>query len=339
MAKHKKLIKYFNDNYVGDDIIRKAKELVNENTDLKWNTAYVYGKGKLEYRIERGIKVAVPEFDRARSEYRRLGLEFISSKEEMAETLSKSHSNFWESHNLDEYWQQYLLRDKLIAAGLYEKAKQEVYFEKYMEVAAIMLGDSKPLEDIAGHISKLTPEQFSAVTKPSGDKNKTTTAFPSIQELYLIAGIYTDREHYEDFTERVKKAFNEAGVPWEEQPIVTTEDEAIQAEEQVESNYKRYKNITKDKSKLKSTYGRTLKTIFKSSPEEVREKIAMGIDIDTVDDIFKERKEALRALYIKEQNLLKRGKALVMISQNGELYIPFVRKDIVTDYLKTYYGK
>ena len=34
MAKHKKLIKYFNDNYVGDDIIRKAKELVNENTDL-----------------------------------------------------------------------------------------------------------------------------------------------------------------------------------------------------------------------------------------------------------------------------------------------------------------
>ena len=339
MAKPKKLTRYFNDSYVGPEIIRKSKEIITKDTELKWDTNYVYGKGKIDYELKNGIRVAVPQFATAREEYRRLGLEFVASKAELKETLSATHPKFWEAHNLDEYWEQYLQRDKLIAAGLYEKAKQEVYFEKYMEVAAIMIGDSAPLEDIAEHIAKLTPEQFSAVTKPSGDKNTYTTAFPSIQELYLVAGVYSDSEHYEDFASRVKKAFSEANIPWEQQPVIEDEDDIIQAEKRIESNYQRYNIITKDKTKLKSTYGRTLKTIFKSSPSKVREQIAMGVDIDTVTDTFKERKEALRALHLKEQDLLRRGKALVMVSKYGELYIPFVRKDIASDYLKTYYGK
>ena len=346
MPKKRVKAKFYESGFVGKDIIAKSKEMVTSDTEVAWTEADAYSESR--YRN--------PKRDIARDEYMRLGLNYYADKEAMRESLSEYDKGFWKKHNLDQFWNEYLARDRLIAAGLYDKAKQEVYAENYLTQAAMYIGgDDGVLKEIGINLKKLTTEQFTALTKPQADRDKITTALPPIQEFYGLSRVVSDKEFYEDILSRFKQAFKEADIPWEtikdeeeEEPAMTNPKYDYDYDDGEPFNQQRYDELVEEieqsySKSIKvnvssSIYGKTLKQAFKSSPKKTRQTIAIGAN-PRPSDIFDERKEALRALHIKERHLLEQGKALVFINKSGQLYIPFVRKDIAKDYLKTYYGK
>lgn len=324
--------KFYADHFVGEDLLRKADTMINDKTVFMWSEEDAYGPKERWHNPKRDI---------ARDEYARLELNYFGNKAAMKEHLQEYDNNFWNKHNLDDYWEQYLKRDRLIAAGVYEKARQEVYSDNYLTNAAMYMGNDKDLKVITDNLKGLSVEEFNALTKPQADRDSVTTALPSIQEFYGIASVKGQADAYEDFIGRFKRAFDEAGLKWKEAPL--KEDYIV--DELTERDLGAYEQHKPEifKQLLKSSprtdvYARTLKTVYRSSPKNVRDAIARESSLD-FEDIFSERREALNALRRKEEDLLARGKALIYVTKTGELYIPFVKKDIMIDYLKKYYGK
>ena len=346
MAKKRVKAKFYESGFVGNDIVNKSHELVTSDTPVAWTEADAYGEGRRRN----------PRRDIARDTYARLGLNYFPDKDAMREELSTYDKSFWNHHNINKFWEEYLARDRLIAAGLYEKARQEVYTENYLRTAAQYMGDDKALEVIRVNLGKLTTKEFISLTKPQADRDKMTTALPSIQEFYALTSVRGQADYYEDIIKRFKQAFQEAGVHWEDLPEPEEEPEVVVATASQEYSYpdyeydsgRTYEEILDDAEKsykaaietkyTGSRYAKVLRQAYKYSPKKVRQRIAITGN-ENPRDIFDERKEALRALKLKEEDLLKRGKALVFVNKSGDLYIPFVRKDIAKDYLKHYYGK
>lgn len=326
----KKFTRFYDDNYVGEKLLKQVKEKVKNDTPLMWDYNEVYNS---DYTNE--------SHKRAAEEYRRLKIEFITDKYELEEKLKANNPAFWKTHNLDKYWEQYLERDKLIASGLYEKARQDVYINSYMETAAQFMGDNKILDIVTYNLSKLTPEQFTALTKPSGDRDKVTSALPPIQEIYLIASVMSDNSQYESFIDRFKTAYTEAGLEWLDMPNKnkkeekTEETSVTKTVEYSNKNYKIYINKLINEGTT-DRYGRTYRQQLIFANKQERENIL--INKPDVSDTFKARKETLAILKRREESLLSRGKALVYISRAGKYYIPGVSKEVTEDYLKTYHS-
>lgn len=318
-------MKFYEDAFVGKDILKKVKQLVTPSTPLKFDSDIVHGpnRGKSS------------QIDIARDEYTLLDLNFFGDKTAMKEELESVDKKFWKTHNLDEYWEQYLEREKLIAAGLYEKARQEVFTENYLRTAEEYMGSTEALDVVRKNLERLTPEEFVSLTRPQGDRDTSTSALPSIQEFYPLSGVALGHDYYEDIISRFKKAFSEANITWKN--FETKKEEAELSTVPVTS--KRILVAREFKSgSYKSNYGKTFKTIFRQTSLAGREKI---LETATISNrtVFTEQEDALKALKVREDELLSKGRALVFINRNGDYYIPFVRKDIAKEYLKKYYGK
>ena len=330
----KKLKKFYSDSYVGRSILNKANELINKDTKYYWQPEEVYTGENSRGNIKHAIAV---------EKYRLAGVEFVENKEGLQRLLEENAPGFWKTHDINVYWQQYLTRDRLIAAGLYEKARQEIQVENYIDTAEMFLGESEETEEILYNLKKLTVKQFNALLRPNSDRNSVTTAVPSIQELYTIAKVQTDSSHYEDFAERFKIAFKEAGLKWhdidEDVKVENDNDEKITIYKTKDVDIIHYYGyVDKIKKTLpKDKYSKTYKQQVMFATKAERKEY--GKVQPMINNSIDARKEALRALYRREQSLLSRGKALVYISRAGKYYIPGVSKEVTEDYLKTYYGK
>lgn len=320
----------YSEGYVGERILKKVDQLVKPTDVGMWEKSHVYNERPEGYK-----RIIDDEQQRrANKEYNRLGLMFYYSAEDMKKDLELMNPGFWKTHNLKEFWKDYLKRDELIRVGKYEQAKREIYQENYLAHVEQMTGTDKGLKEVKLNLRKLSDTEFDSLLHPQGDRDKMTSVFPSIQELYDLQGKVNDRGHYEDFVNRVKQAFLENSLNWT--TIEPTEKEREEEMAKAKTNRARFKTKL-DYDLPSDEYSKTFKRTYKTSKEIVRIRIEEETTIP--EDTLTAREMALRALKIKEQELLTSGKSLVYINKKGEYYIPFVRKDIAKDYLKTYYGK
>ena len=334
----KKFVKFFDDTFVGENLLKEGEKMLDKNTVYLWHTWEVYGK---DSKFN-------PYHDIAAAKYKQLGIDYMDDIDELRNRLGSSNDNyFWNRHNLKEYWSQYLRRDRLIAAGVYEKARAKVYINNYLKAVGQFIGENEILDKIEMNLNNLTLEEFQALIRPSPYKDNKdneanrnlkniTTALPSVQDFYGVSGVKNAQVFYEDILKRFKTAFKEADLKWigdEEQPNVS---EQVEDKDVVVSETQRYDRELREKVK-DSAYGKALKVVYRSSSNKAKTRIMQESEV--INDTFDERREALRALRIKEIDMAKRGKNMIKTNKRGEYYIPFIRKDIVRDYIRTFHGK
>lgn len=149
--------------------------------------------------------------------YERYGLHYYSSKEQFRETISKTNKTFWNRHNLEEYWKQYLHRDELLATGQYRKWLTEKFREQYMK---------EGLMRISGVIGQRMRMNFLLLSDEKIHElamlvnNETTSKdrkmIPLIQEYYPVDGVEADIQTKKGYEERFMKAFQQLGLPYED---------------------------------------------------------------------------------------------------------------------------
>lgn len=327
----RKRIVYFDDHYVGEEVLRKADSMTDENTEYKWSYREAYVD---IYKNIGGIARYTKKHEEIIAEYERLGLDYITGKEQLKEKLSHNNPDFWKEHDLNQYWEEYLQRDKLIRAGLYEQARQEIFTENYLNTAAQYMGSDDAFKEIKHNLGKLTPKQFSTLVRPSPDRDKTTTALPPIAELYQLKGMKAGTSAYEDLLSRFITAFKEAGLKWD---MVVEKQEPETNIDRIHVTVKEFIKEIKNPTLVNDKYTRAFRSQFFFTTTAQKEAIiAKGYDLS---DTFKAREAVLDLLHERELRLQKQGKSLVKISKKGNYYIRGVSRAVTADYIDNYYEK
>lgn len=327
----RKRIVYFDDHYVGEEVLRKADAMTDENTEYKWS----YREAYVDIRRQKNPEAAyTTKHEEIVNEYDRLGLDFIGSKEELSKKLARNNPDFWKEHDLNQYWEEYLQRDKLVRAGLYEQARQEIFTENYLNTAAQYMGNDDGFKLIKHNLGKLTSAQFATLVRPSPDRDKTTTALPSIAELYLLKGMKAGTSEYEDLLGRFITAFNEAGLKWD---WIGEKKESESDNDRRHVTVKEFIKDIKNPGLVNDKYTRAFRSQFFFTTTAQKEAIiAKGYDLS---DTFKAREAVFDLLHERELRLQKQGKSLIQISKKGNYYIRGVSRAVTADYIDNYYEK
>lgn len=189
-----------------------------------YKTGYVSEKFKdipIDYSRDR-----MPEFE-LKQKYTDLGLRYYSSK---AEFMSKNPNL---KAKADQYWEQYKMRDELIARGQYESARAMLYMkahiEKLEELLGVAQGDNAVLKNIIENLRNVPAERLTdLIGISSGQRGALTTYLPNIGDIYLLEGTIPSKEAGEllgigkdEFNTRQDKllsdyqsAFRMAGIDW-----------------------------------------------------------------------------------------------------------------------------
>lgn len=184
---------------------------------------------------------------------------------------------FWESHSLNEYWEQYNHVKQLIMTGEYENARSKILKNNVMNMITKMQDFAD--ESIEGHLSikeieynimMLTPEQLSKVLKvrDNMNNNNVNKLFPTFTEFYNAEGSYMN-----DLKERVKKAFQSAGIDYRELEYghsydydETDDDDKLLTIQDIKPNIGSLRNRTRELRKVRNNEVHRLLNRFPDDP-------------------------------------------------------------------------
>ena len=163
-----------------------------------------------------------------KQKYTDLGLRYYRNK---AEFMSKNPNL---KAKADQYWEQYKIRDELIARGQYESARAMLYMnahiEKLEELLGIGQGDNLVLKNILYNLKQVPYEKLTdLIGISSGERGSLTTYLPNIGDIYMLEGSIPSKEASDllaigkdEFNERqntllanYKRAFEMAGIQWQ----------------------------------------------------------------------------------------------------------------------------
>lgn len=184
--------KIYSDYYVSPSILKIAPLLVD----------------RLYYSDKDSDELYQSQFDKdvARATYQDIGLTFYENKEEMKKALKDytHNSKFWDTHSLEDYWQQYKQRDILISMGQYNEIRNIMFQQSYLDVVGETLG--KESEQYK-RLSKLTPEEFLRIATYPNSR----TDDPSVYLLPAMQVFYGDKnssDKIDEYKREINKALN-----------------------------------------------------------------------------------------------------------------------------------
>lgn len=162
-----------------------------------------------------------------KQKYTDLGLRYYRNK---AEFISKNPNL---KAKADQYWEQYKMRDELIARGQYESARAMLYMQAHInkleELLGIGQGDNAVLKNIIENLKNVPADKLTdLIGISSGQRGALTTYLPNIGDIYMMEGTIPSKEAGEllsigkdEFNERQNKllsdyqsAFRMAGINW-----------------------------------------------------------------------------------------------------------------------------
>lgn len=285
-----------------------------------------------------------------KQKYTDLGLRYYRSK---AEFMSKNPNL---KAKADQYWEQYKMRDELIARSQYESARamlyMNVHIEKLEELLGIGQGDNLVLKNILYNLKQVPYEKLTdLIGISSGERGSLTTYLPNIGDIYMLEGSIPSKEASDllaigkdEFNERqntllanYKRAFEMAGIQWQyEDSNVNLGDNkiAIQQEEyRVRQNKKRLRynerynaNLTfsdyEDRRNIienyKGKHNTALQQAFGLVQERTTNKVYGYPNTNDMRDIVLD--------YYKSHT------KYIRTTKSGRQYVPFTKRSI-SDYI------
>ena len=282
----------------------------------------------------------------ARKEYDRLNIRYFESQSDMFEYFLKYNPNYWNTHNIDDYWRQYRHRDMLIASGQYEEYLANKYKRNYIKTLdklAGLGGNNSLVNNIVANLNRLTSSQLIDLFRARDSKVNTAASrlMPDIAFVYTIMGtISRPKQALEEMNllRHIKDAFAQVGLQYD--PELTIEGETpydVIAKEKYTRHARRqiefddFVDTLRVRDILRSDYSRTSGT---NTMNEIADKASITAynllsytervkyspnEIDTV---------TKRAIII--QAMKKMG---LKFSKVGKPYVPFFNSDLVAEYL------
>ena len=141
------------------------------------------------------------EVSRAQEEYDRLNLTLYYSKEDMYVNFKKINSNFWTTHDINKYWEQYLHRDELIATGQYQEIMATTFRDNYIKALSRISTRDPMINKIVANLKALSTGQLIDLFG-ARDANVTKSnnyVMPVIGFVYEIAGIHGRPSSLEEY--------------------------------------------------------------------------------------------------------------------------------------------
>lgn len=192
---------------------------------------YFVGKELLKYRPGPTQVMSEADFKRLMERNRRENIEDLSTNGTPGYRFDRYYADkhdleysfserFWKSHSLNEYWEQYNHVKQLFMTGEYENARSKILKNNVMNMISRMqdfvddvVGGDLSVKEIEYNIMMLKPEQLSKILKvrDNMNNNNVNKLFPTFTEFYNADGSYIN-----DLKERVKKAFESAGIEYRE---------------------------------------------------------------------------------------------------------------------------
>lgn len=323
---------WYKDNFVSEKVLNKP---LDTSKGFKWSTSPT--KESL-YPTETDKAIA-------KAEYEANNLSFYESKEDMRKSLG---AKFWNNHDLDKYWSQYVKRDSLIANGQYASIRMDIYRKSY-ENAFIQ---SYAVEDeraryIMGVLNSLTDDEFYAlghvpVPKEFWKKDKKTgqpvptyqSNLPDISDFYATGNPEADmNEIIYEWEENLREGYKKIGkryVPYDEYINEDeTDEDVLQDENQdwlkdyesktkkkIENLYKRAK-----KKNPKGKYTKNAARLVRQLSQEQRENIIRGASDKEIE---------VRYIIQNRDRYIGEGGKLLKKGKKG-YYIPFMHKEAVKE--------
>lgn len=315
---------WYKDDYVSDRILNTPLDI---SKGFKWSTNQ---NNDSPYETLEDIAFA-------KEEYKKNNLKFYESKEEMRNYLG---AKFWENHDLDSYWRQYLKRDALLANGQYSDIRLNDYRNNYLKAMERAYGYNEQAGWIIAAIKSLTADEFYAIAhvlvdkqfwkkdKRSGEAVPTYTSYlPDISDMYPSEDIDID-EVLSDFEENLKEGFKRIGKNYlsyddylseerdraEEEENEEVEDFLKEEEERNKEIDRKIENLNKRaKRKKVGKYAKNASRIIKRlSKDRQRQMIEGASD-----------KEIEVRYVIQNRERIRRGKK--------GAYMPFTHKEAVKE--------
>ena len=242
--------------------------------------------------------------EKMREEHERMNIAYVESLEDMRNIYKNDKKS---NVSVEERWEQYLERDKLIVTGQYQAYKASVWQSNYVN-QLIANGYSQELID---YISKLTPQQFESLASlPNIKKGDTrTTSLPSIKDTYRSSGGLS-----EDDRQRMEDDIWDAIIDWENKRKHEIPKKGRPWEEQRKGNEQRYKRLVKQGGKNGNMLRMIPRVIRNQIDALTNDYIRIGGENFSFDT--GEAKFALMDLMISS------GHRQVKHSKNGD-YLPF----------------
>ena len=261
-------------------------------------------------------------------EYNRLRITKVNSYEEFI-------ANFkFKPDKAPEYYRQYKYRDELIARGQYDEIRAEGYRNALVTKIQQIIGDGRnlPLERIMENLNNLSPTQLVDIIQANSGEKGIFGNLPSISLFYNITGTVQEGKEEAVITEnyledKVKKAFAQIGVKYDDDPYGEFLQELENANEYVTSKYKSRKYSDDDiweiyrRDELKKSKDDFISTYARRLP---RSKLEFGVSTDqAVNALVEHYKEHITSIKIKK---------------DGNAYIPFVKKKVSNIIISHIYG-
>lgn len=310
---------WYKDSYIGKEIERATLD--------KTRVAFWHSRNANEPYTN----LTATELAMAKGMYEQENLRFFSSKTEMRDFMG---ADYWNNHSLDDYWRQYLYRDKLIANRQYGEIRSDIYRENYIKVLQINYGGDEIADRMTRNLRKLTPEEFYSVTHMEVDKAfwkkddkgglipVYQSGLPDIGDYYPTTSPDNVLEEGED---TLKKTFDKLGIPYEyeydygdDTPVIPLNP--LTPEEQAEEKLKKLRRASRRGKKRnkgkRASYSGAGYNIYRTMDKEHKE-------------IFRNSSaKEIQEYYVRSHpEKVKRAK-------DGHYYMPFVNNRSVKNAMK-----
>lgn len=276
-----------------------------------------------------------------KQKYTDLGLRYYRNK---VEFMAKNPNL---KAKADQYWEQYKIRDELIARGQYENARAMLYMKAHIakleELLGVGQGDNPILSNIIYNLKQVPNDKLTdLIGISSGERGALTTYLPNIGEIYALEGTIPTKEAGEllgiygdefnsrqsDLLAKYQRAFEMAGISWKYEDTSEETSEFVAKRNKAIMRYsKRHNyNIGYDEysdriaiiDKYKSKYATALQQAFGLVQERTTNKVYNYPDTNQmrniVLDYYKTHTEYIRT------------------TKSGRQYIPFTKRSI-SDYI------
>lgn len=286
-----------------------------------------------------------------KQKYTDLGLRYYRNK---AEFMAKNPNL---KAKADQYWEQYKMRDELIARGQYENARATLYMkahiDKLEELLGVGQGDNPILSNIIYNLRQVPNDKLTdLIGISSGERGALTTYLPNIGEIYVLEGTIPSKEAGEllgiygdefnsrqsDLLAKYQRAFEMAGISWKYEdtldpnampikPLEETSEFVVKRNKAIMRYSKRHNyNIGYDEysdriaiiDKYKSKHATALQQAFGLVQERTTNKVYNYPDTNQMRNIVLD--------YYKSHT------KYIRTTKSGRQYIPFTKRSI-SDYI------